>query len=121
MEIKGYRKLIVWQEAKKLVTAVYRLTESFPRTEDYALKGQMRRAAVSVLANLSEGWLRRSIKDKLHYLEMSEGSLLELEAEAEVAAEVGYWSKVVYEEFDKQRSHVGYLLFRYKHGIQRGL
>ena len=121
MEIKGYRKLVVWQEAKKLVTAVYRLTENFPRAEDYALKGQMRRAAVSVLANLSEGWLRRSVKDKLHFLEMSEGSLLELEAEAEIAHEVGYWKMTEYEEFDKQRSKVAYLLFRYKQKISGDL
>lgn len=81
----------------------------------------MRRAAVSVLANLSEGWLRRSVKDKLHYLEMSEGSLLELEAEAEVAYEVGYWKAGEHEAFDRQRSRVAYLLFRYKQKISGDL
>lgn len=51
----GYKKLIVWQEAKKLVVLVYQITSLFPRTEDYALKDQMRRAVVSVLSQISEG------------------------------------------------------------------
>lgn len=118
-EQKGYKKLIVWQEAKKLVVLIYKLTEILPRSEDYGLKSQMRRAAVSVLANMAEGWLRRSSKDKLHYLEISEGSLLELETEAEVAFEVKYWSEKHFREFDQQKSKVGYLLFQYKNKIQR--
>ena len=114
MGISGYKNLVLWQESKKLTILVYKLTENFPRGEEFGLKGQMRRASVSIMSQIAEGWLRRSIKDKLHYLEIAEGSLLELESQAEVVREVGYWGKTEYNMFDSQRAKVGYLLFRYK-------
>lgn len=117
MMVSGYRKLVVWQEAKNLVVLVYRLTEHFPKSEEFGLKSQMRRAAVSVMSQIAEGWLRRSRKDKRHYLEVAEGSLLELESEGEVAKEVGYWSDKHYGEFDRQRAKVTFLLYRYKKSI----
>ena len=109
----GYKKLIVWQEAIRLVVLVYNLTKTFPKSEDYALRDQMRRAVVSVLSQIAEGWLRRSKKDKLHYLEISQGSLMELETQAEVAKAVEYWDHVTFQKFDKQRAVVCYLLIRY--------
>jgi len=117
--ISGYRKLVVWLEAKKLTVLVYRLTENFPRSEEFGLKSQMRRAVVSIMSNVAEGWLRRSKKDKLRYLEIAEGSLLELESEGEVCLEVGYWKKKEYQLFDEQRARAGYLLYRYKKTISQ--
>ena len=117
--ISGYRNLIVWIEAKNLTVLVYRLTENFPRSEDFALKGQMRRAAVSVMSQIAEGWLRRSKKDKLHYLEIAEGSLLELESHGEIVKAIGYWDDDKYKEFDNQRVKATYLLYRYKTAISR--
>lgn len=116
---RGYKKLIVWQEAKVLVVLIYRLTEDFPKSEEFGLKSQMRRAVISVMSNIAEGWLRRSKKDKLRYLEISEGSLLELESQAEVCFEVGYWSEKEKETFDKQAGRAGYLLFKYKRKIEQ--
>lgn len=113
----GYKKLIVWIEAKKLTVLVYRLTENFPTSENYGLKGQMRRASVSVMSQIAEGWLRRSKKDKLHYIEISEGSLLELESQAEVAREVRYWDEQKYQLFNIQRNKVSFLIYRYKKSI----
>lgn len=117
--VSGYRKLLVWVEAKTLVILVYRLTEKFPRSEDFALKGQMRRAVISVISQIAEGWLRRSKRDKLHYLEISEGSLLELETQGEVARELSYWNIEEYERFDRQRNKVAFLLYRYKKQIEK--
>lgn len=114
----GYRDLIVWQEAKKLTILVYRLSEEFPKSEEFGLKGQMRRAGVSVMGQIAEGWIRRSKRDKLHYLEIAEGSLLELESQAEVVKEVGYWKNVEYQEFSEQRGRVAFLLYRYKKKIE---
>src|SRR3990167_2882708 len=115
--ISGYRNLIVWIEAKNLTVLIYQLTENFPRSEEFGLKSQLRRAAVSVMSQIAEGWIRRSTKDKLRYLEIAEGSLLELESQGEVAREVGYWDENDYLRFDSQRAKVGYLLFRYKSKI----
>lgn len=116
--VSGYRKLVIWIEAKKLTILVYKLTESFPRGEEFGLKSQMRRATVSIMSQIAEGWLRRSKKDKLHYLEIAEGSLLELESQAEVAKDVGYWNEKVFLEFDSQRAKVAFLLYRYKKSIE---
>ena len=117
MGVTGYKNLIVWQEAKKLTVLVYKITEKFPKSEEFGLKSQMRRASVSVMSQIAEGWLRKSVKDKLHFLEISEGSLLEVESQAEIAKEVGYWSTAQYNEFDSQRAKVGYLIYRYKQKI----
>ena len=114
----GYRNLIVWVEAKNLVVLVYQLTKDFPKAEEFGLKGQMRRAAISVVSQIAEGWLRRSKRDKLHYLEIAEGSLLELESQGIVAREVGYWSGNEYEQFDAQRARVAFLMYRYKKRIE---
>ena len=115
----GYQELVVWKEARKLVILTYHLTEKFPRNEDYGLKSQIRRAAVSIIANIAEGWIRRTIKDKLRFLEISEGSLLELETEAIVALDVKYLSQKDFDEFDQQRSRVAFLLYRYQQSIAK--
>ena len=70
------------------------------------------------MSQIAEGWLRRSKKDKLHYLEIAEGYLLELESQAEVAREVGYWKENQYLEFDTQRRKVAFILYRYKKSIK---
>lgn len=116
--ISGYRNLILWKEAKKLTVLVYQLTDKFPKSEEFGLKSQMRRAAVSVMSQIAEGWIR-SRKGKLHYLEIAEGSLFELESQGEVAKAVEYWSEKDYTKFDKQRAKVTYLLFRYKKGVEK--
>lgn len=117
----GYKKLIVWQEAKNLTVLVYKLTEKFPKSEEYGLKGQMRRASVSTMSQIAEGWIRKSIKDKLHYLEIAEGSSLELESQGEIPIEVGYWTVKEYNEFDNQRAKVSYLLYKYKSRIEQNI
>lgn len=115
--VSGYRKLILWQEAKNLVLLVYKLTDTLPKSEEFGLKSQMRRAAVSVLANITEGWLRRSVRDKQRYLEISEGSLLELDCEAEVVYEVGFWNEERYGLFVNQKAKVGFLMHRYRQKV----
>lgn len=96
---------------------VYQLTENFPKSEEFGLKSQMRRAAVSVISQIAEGWLRRSKKDKLHYLEIAEGSLFEIESQGEIVKEIGHWNAKEYRAFDAQRAKVAFLLYRYKKRI----
>jgi four helix bundle protein len=71
------------------------------------------------MSQIAEGWIRRSKKDKLHYIEISEGSLLELENLGEIVKEIGYLSEAKYTIFNNQRNKVGYLLFRYKKSIDK--
>lgn len=74
---KSFRDLIVWQKAHKFVLSVYKLTQSFPREEQYGLTSQLRRAAVSIAANIAEGFRKRGRADKARFMNISEGSVNE--------------------------------------------
>jgi four helix bundle protein len=74
---RTFRDLTVWQKAHEFVLAMYRFTESFPDCEKYGLAHQMRRAAVSVPANIAEGFGKRSQAEKSRFLNIAEGSLEE--------------------------------------------
>ena len=74
---KSFEQLIVWQKAHQFVLAVYRLTENFPRHEIYGLASQLRRAAVSIPANIAEGFKKRGRADKVRFLNIAQGSLEE--------------------------------------------
>ena len=74
---KTFRDLIVWQKAHEYVLAVYRFTEGLPRHELYGLSAQMRRAAVSIPANIAEGFRKRGKPDKARFMNMAEGSIEE--------------------------------------------
>jgi four helix bundle protein len=91
--IRSHRDLIVWQKAMDLVTTVYRLTEDFPKTELYGLTSQIRRAAVSIPANIAEGQGRRLPGEFLQFLANARGSLLELDTHLEIAVRLGMLSK----------------------------
>src|SRR4051812_4844383 len=73
-----FEKLRVWQDARKLLKALYPLTRRFPRSEIYGLVSQINRAAVSVAANIAEGSSRMSRKHQAHFSEIAYGSLMEL-------------------------------------------
>jgi four helix bundle protein len=74
---KTFEQLIVWQKAHGFVLDAYRLAEGFPKWEMFGLSGQLRRAAVSIPANIAEGFKRRGTLDKARFLNIAEGSLEE--------------------------------------------
>ena len=71
---KNFQELIVWQKAHRFVLAVYRFTEGFPRKEIYGLTSQFRRAAVSIPANIAEGFKKRGRSDKARFMNIAQGS-----------------------------------------------
>ncbi len=79
MTIQSYRDLLVWQKAMEVVVECYRLSEMFPKTETYGLASQLRRAAVSVPANIAEGQGREHLGNYLHHLSIANRSLMEVE------------------------------------------
>lgn len=107
---KGYKKLKVWVEAHKLVLLVYKVTEVFPRTETFGLIPQIRRAVVSISANIVEGHVKHSRKEFLHHLDFANGSLVEVEYYLELAKDLGYITDNQYQDLDEQRVAVGNLL-----------
>jgi four helix bundle protein len=87
---QSFRDLLVWQKAHQFVLAVYRFTESFPDREKFGLSHQMRRAAVSIPANIAEGFGKRSQADKARFLNIAEGSLEECRYYLILAHDLGY-------------------------------
>lgn len=76
-KIEQFTDLEVWKNAHAFVLEVYRVTEGYPKTEMYGLTSQFRRAAVSVAANIAEGFKKRGLADKMRFLNISQGSLEE--------------------------------------------
>jgi four helix bundle protein len=87
---KSFQDLLVWRKAHDLVLAIYLLTAAFPKQETYGLSLQMRRAAVSVPANIAEGFRRRGKPEKARFLNIAEGSLEELRYFLILTADLGY-------------------------------
>ena len=91
--LKSYRELEVWKKGIDLVEMVYRLTKKFPPEERFGLTAQMQRAAVSIPANVAEGYGRSHRGDYLHHLSIAKGSLYELETHVTIAARLGIASR----------------------------
>lgn len=96
----SFENLDVYNKIRNLIKDVYQLQKKFPNEERYGLGDQVRRAAVSISANLAEGSGRHSIKEKIHFVEISYGSLMEVFCELQTACDLGYLST---EQFDALR------------------
>src|SRR2546421_12926491 len=94
--MRPHEKLDVWIRSIDLVMTVYKATESFPKEERFGLTSQIRRAAISVPANIAEGAARRSPKEFVHFISNAQGSARELETELLIAQRLGYLSESVY-------------------------
>ena len=89
---------------------IYALLKKFPKEEQYALCDQLRRAAISIPSNIAEGSGRRSSKEQAHFLEISYGSLCEVECQMDIAYDLQYIAKEYYEDVAVQIDKLGALL-----------
>ena len=92
MEVKrnSFRDLNAYKESKVLVKMTYQLLKKFPSEEKYALCEQIRRAVISVTSNIAEGTGRISLREQMHFLEISYGSLMEVLSQMDIALDLGY-------------------------------
>ena len=95
-----YRDLVVWQRAIDLVPRIYAVVRKLPREETYALGDQLRRASISVPANIAEGQGRRHPREFLQYLAIARGSLAELNTLLILAQRLGYLTPSALDELD---------------------
>jgi four helix bundle protein len=110
MSGRSYRDLIAWKKAMDLVESVYKVSQSRPKDEQYGLTNQIRRAAVSIPANIAEGQGRTSAWDFLRFLLIANGSLHEVETHLMIAQRLTYLTQNVAEPLLQQTSETGRLL-----------
>lgn len=108
--ISSFRDLKVWQFAMDFVVEIYAVTATFPKDERFGLTIQLRRAAVSIPANIAEGNARYSKAEYRHFVSVSRGSLAEVETELLIAERLGYVDPAGIDEARKHASSIGRML-----------
>jgi four helix bundle protein len=117
--MRKFTELKVWERSHKLVLTIYRLTAHFPQAEVFGLTSQLRRACVSVPANIAEGAKRRSQKDFAHFLNIAEGSLSEVEYLLGLSRDLGYMSEVGVTQVLTEASEVLKMLASLRRTVER--
>lgn len=106
----SFEKLEVYQVARQLVRDVYQLQNKFPIEERYALGDQVRRSSTSITSNIAEGSGRKSLKEKIHFIEIAFGSMTESFSQLQNAQDLGYIQESDVEALRPQYNHVAALL-----------
>ena len=113
----SFENIVVWKKAHQFTCLVYSITRNFPEEEKFGLTSQFRRAAVSIGANIAEGYKKLSKADKLRFFNISEGSLAECQNYIILSHDLGYLGKEEYIELCNCATEVGKLLTSYSNAI----
>ncbi|MEI7843773.1 MAG: four helix bundle protein [Gallionellaceae bacterium] len=105
-----YNELIVWQKAMDLVTEIYTVSTTFPNDERYGLTSQIRRAAVSIPSNISEGHGRKSTGAYLNHLSIAHGSLMEVETQLQISARLKFIGEAALSDLVSKTNEIGKML-----------
>jgi len=109
-KIESFKDLIVWQKTIELVNEIYKVTKPFPKEEMYGLSSQIRRAAISIPANIAEGWGRGTTKSYIQFLEISRGSLFELNTLIIISYNQEYLNREICDEIENKLNETGRML-----------
>ena len=116
---KGFEGLEVWQLSKQLAVEIYRETDIFPKTEQFGLTNQIRRASVSIMSNIAEGSARGSDKDFARFISMALGSCAEVKAQLILAGELNFTNPEKIADFIGKIDSIGRMLKGLKNSILR--
>lgn len=108
--IRSYQDLEVWSQAMDLVELCYRLSERFPRSEEFGLRSQLRRSSVSVPSNIAEGNGRFTTRDYVRHVSIAHGSLMELETQLRIAARLQYLDSAALGDVLSRTDEIGRML-----------
>jgi len=106
----GFKDLNVWQKSKSLAVQIYKVTGGGRFAQDFGLRDQMRRAAVSICCNIAEGDERNSNRDSIRFFHIAKGSLAELITQLEIADEIGYLDSDIMKSLLKECEEIGKML-----------
>ncbi len=118
--MRDYKNIRAYQLADELVMSIYRATKTFPKEEMYGLTSQLRRAAVSVPANIVEGASRKNKGEYIQFLYIARGSLAETEYLLSLANGLEYLSKNLFDEIDNARKDVAKTLYGLISAVENG-
>ena len=116
--ILSFKDLVVWQKSHQFVLGIYSVTAAFPREEVYALTSQIRRAAVSIPANIAEGFKKKTLPSKINFLSHSEGSLEEVKYYLILAKDLNYISPLDFDRLILDAEEVSKLIGGYSKSIK---
>jgi four helix bundle protein len=117
--MRPHEKLEVWSRSVNFVISIYKMTEAFPKEEKFGLTSQIRRAAVSVPANIAEGAARQSEKEFVHFLSNAQGSASELDTEILIAYRLGYLPEQAYKSAHDELDNIGRMIFGLSQHMKR--
>jgi four helix bundle protein len=108
--MRPHEKLQTWIESVDLVLNIYKVTERFPKEEKFGMTSQIRRAAVSIPANIAEGAARYSSKEFAHFVSIAQGSASEVETELIIAYRLGYLSETLFSKLLADLERIGRMI-----------
>lgn len=117
--IRDYRDLIVWKEAMDIAEQVYVLTRGFPREELFGMTSQMRRCAVSIPANIAEGFGRAQRRSFIQFLRIAQGSLKELETHAALCMRIGLLAETELKPLEARCTTLGKRLVTFVRSLEQ--
>jgi len=116
-KIRSYKDLVVWQKGMELVSRIYLITKRFPAAEQFGLTSQIQRAAVSIPANIAEGYGRSTKNEYANFLRIARGSLTELETLLLIARQQSYCSESDFTALEVTLKELGAMLYRLRERI----
>lgn len=105
-----FEDIKAWQEARKIVAEIYKITSTEKFSKDFGLRDQIRRAGVSVMANIAEGFGRKTNKDFAHFLVQSHGSVAEVQSHLYVALDLNYIDQNLFEKLYEMLDHTSRMI-----------
>lgn len=117
MATQSFEQLEVWQKAHQYVLSIYKITKNYPKDEIFALVNQIRRSAISITANIAEGYIRIGAKDKLRFYNISQGSLEETRNFIILSKDLEYISEEDKNKLDIQAAEISRMLNAYCRGL----
>ena len=116
-----YEKLEVWNLAVDFVKDIYEILYGFPASENYILCGQIKRAAISIPSNIAEGAGRVSVKEKIHFIDIANGSLYEVLCQFKNAMEIGYIDETSYNSIKNNATRISMMLGGWRRSLSTKL
>jgi len=117
--MRPHERLDVWKRSVEFVVQIYKMTETFPRDERFGLTSQVRRAAVSIPANIAEGAARQSPKEFKYFLSNAQGSVSELATEILIAQKLGYLNQETFDSGNTELTSIGRMILGLSRSVNR--